>query len=1029
MLLGSRLPHSGRAQVQPDAAALFDGKPVYYDGKPVDRSSLPPEVLGLLNNLVEAQRAVQEADAGHVRRAAKAIQDGTFTPPKGATPLGKDWIPIGSSTPAVNNGGVPGPSRMGGAAASLPDEVQELMARALDGLAAHQRAQGGDPNEVRLEIGGLPFDAATLAELSGRPRAATGSSSDDDDLERYPAEGGTAAHGGRRAGGSRGVGGVPPQPAAHSSSPPPGPPPPASPKPLIRPPRRKDGLTPPPKDWVAPPPASRSGTGGDRRPPSPPLGRPSDDGPSAFPPPPAPTSSRASSGDSSDSDLPPPQPPPQPPSPPPLPPPSALPRSTAPASGAGGDGVESSGGGGGSASRPPGAPGSGGKKARPPRDAFSKTKTADERSRVASAKANDAAVTDGPRNGPARGVGGVGGVGGGGGGSGNGASVLLFVGQMTAAPVALSAHTLTTADTALVLNLQLAQALTEANYRVTMAGHLVPGSYHGITLLDDASLKMLVSNQWCDGELGQISQWEGRSCATRPRYDHVIISQHLAQFVMRHPIVSNRGSYLWLHDTYPSGLLWAQQPPPPQQHATDDDSAAAAAHVSSSQPVAITNHSSAHVAATQMPTHNTHEADARPPAIALMATALPLLSAVLCRSHWHAEQVADMLVTAGFSFASSSKKVVVVPMAYDYGEWDRGRQRLAAESAMGQSAANHGANANGYGRALQGSALDPAMPVASKKVRHRFLFCVLPQPAKLQHGLRTVLAVFPVLRKQISGATLVVVSTQRVPLPPDLKRELEAPWVTYRGVIDRAALIEEALRSEVFIYLPSANEAHHNLALEMMISDQLIVAQRFASVQFVLDDERGVFLEHDGEGRLVFDMPLLRTLMTERPDLRSEITTRARNWAEAQSWGAAVRSWERLFALGGVGIHETLGTLGGVEVPEHDDDRFRVGGGGGGGGSGGGGGGGSGGGGHGEGDGGSGGGGLDAISAGLHMLFGWLLGSTWLLVVVARGSGPPVWQRLPPEEEQLPPPQTAVSSPVPANGGQAHGSKRATSKK
>jgi len=175
-------------------------------------------------------------------------------------------------------------------------------------------------------------------------------------------------------------------------------------------------------------------------------------------------------------------------------------------------------------------------------------------------------------------------------------------------------------------------------------------------------------------------------------------------------------------------------------------------------------------------------------------------------------------------------------------------------------------------------------------------------------------------------------------------------------------------------------------------------------------------------------MPLLRTLMTERPDLRSEITTRARNWAEAQSWGAAVRSWERLFALGGVGIHETLG---GVELPEHDDDRFRGGGSGDGngngngngkGGNGNGGNSGSGGNSEGEG-GGEGGGGLDAISAGLHMLFGWLLGSVWLLVVVARGSGPPVWQRLPPEHQPPPSPET-VSAPVAANGGPTHGSKK-----
>ena len=35
-------------------------------------------------------------------------------------------------------------------------------------------------------------------------------------------------------------------------------------------------------------------------------------------------------------------------------------------------------------------------------------------------------------------------------------------------------------------------------------------------------------------------------------------------------------------------------------------------------------------------------------------------------------------------------------------------------------------------------------------------------------------------------------------------------------------------------------------------------------------------LDQDAEGRLVFDMPLLRTLMMERPDLRHSIVSRAK---------------------------------------------------------------------------------------------------------------------------------------------------------
>ena len=107
----------------------------------------------------------------------------------------------------------------------------------------------------------------------------------------------------------------------------------------------------------------------------------------------------------------------------------------------------------------------------------------------------------------------------------------------------------------------------------------------------------------------------------------------------------------------------------------------------------------------------------------------------------------------------------------------------------------------------------------------------MPQQSKTQHGLRTVLAIFPVMRKQIPSASLVVVSSDATPLPADIRKDLQASWVTFKGVASRRALLEEALRSEVFIYLPTATETHHTLVVEMMVAEQLVLAQRFPSVQ------------------------------------------------------------------------------------------------------------------------------------------------------------------------------------------------------
>ena len=56
-------------------------------------------------------------------------------------------------------------------------------------------------------------------------------------------------------------------------------------------------------------------------------------------------------------------------------------------------------------------------------------------------------------------------------------------------------------------------------------------------------------------------------------------------------------------------------------------------------------------------------------------------------------------------------------------------------------------------------------------------------------------------------------------------------------------LTPNPITPQVFIYLPTAAETHHTLVVEMMMADQLILAQRFPSVQTLLDKERGVFLE------------------------------------------------------------------------------------------------------------------------------------------------------------------------------------------
>jgi hypothetical protein len=52
---------------------------------------------------------------------------------------------------------------------------------------------------------------------------------------------------------------------------------------------------------------------------------------------------------------------------------------------------------------------------------------------------------------------------------------------------------------------------------------------------------------------------------------------------------------------------------------------------------------------------------------------------------------------------------------------------------------------------------------------------------------------------QIPSATLVVVASDAAALPADIQKDLQASWVTFKGVAPRQALLAEALRSEAFI--------------------------------------------------------------------------------------------------------------------------------------------------------------------------------------------------------------------------------------
>ena len=322
---------------------------------------------------------------------------------------------------------------------------------------------------------------------------------------------------------------------------------------------------------------------------------------------------------------------------------------------------------------------------------------------------------------------------------------------MTQAPWPLSTS-FSTAEGAFMLNMQLALALQQAGYQVSVGGHVVAGELHGVKAVPEAELQLL--QRWAGGP--RLQPWtdlpappraspathtrvrraarhrdSGKSGAKRPAFDHVIISQHLAQYTLRLPMVAAVGTYLWLHEVHPSGQVWAW---PPDGEVNNGSVA-----------MYVTNRSYSTITWSPSVTRqNTPEADARPPSLHLLANMLPRLDRVLVRSPWHAQELAEQLALHGqpSSAAHHGRLIEAMPMAYDGAEWERARAAFGGDGG--------------------------------KKVKGRFLFCSVPQHSKMQHGLRTVLAIFPVMRKQIPSASLVVVATEQLSLPQDLRRDLQA---------------------------------------------------------------------------------------------------------------------------------------------------------------------------------------------------------------------------------------------------------------
>ena len=190
------------------------------------------------------------------------------------------------------------------------------------------------------------------------------------------------------------------------------------------------------------------------------------------------------------------------------------------------------------------------------------------------------------------------------------------------------------------------------------------------------------------------------------------------------------------------------------------------------------------------------------------------------------------------------------------------------------------------------------------KIRRRFIYTSTPE-----RGLLHLMRLFPRIRQAIPEATLVVATYSTSGVTPEMHHLMEqaSGHITFLGRLSKDALYREILRSEVWLYPTTFKETYCNTALEMMMGRVLAVGSDWGALHDWLGHGRGMLLPMKpgdaqyggGIGEPVLDVHALVKLLEDEPRLQAKLT-KARRWAEAQTWTKRSAQWAKLFAEGQV---------------------------------------------------------------------------------------------------------------------------------
>lgn len=203
-------------------------------------------------------------------------------------------------------------------------------------------------------------------------------------------------------------------------------------------------------------------------------------------------------------------------------------------------------------------------------------------------------------------------------------------------------------------------------------------------------------------------------------------------------------------------------------------------------------------------------------------------------------------------------------------------------------------------------------------IPNRFIYSSSPD-----RSLDIVLCVFPKIKAKLPDATLHIYygfdnwdksiqqsgNAQQLEFRDMIWELMKQDGVHYHGRVDQDTLAEAFLISDIWLYPTQFSETYCITALEAQMSGTLSICPSLAGLAATVGD-RGIIIEKSPSDETYDDyLANLVVSIQNDPQRKQEILTKAKQWAQNQSWDAIAGQWKELFSQSAIEVNNI-----GIEV-------------------------------------------------------------------------------------------------------------------